>query len=310
MLPTILIVIVINFILIHAAPGDPAVYLCGEYGTPEVIAAMRERWGLNEPLHVQLIIYLGNVFRGDFGSSLALKIPVMQAIANRVPATILLFTVSSFFGLVLGTLLGALSAKKFRSKTDSLLQIFSLISYSVPIFWFGIILILIFALQLRWFPFIGMVSSAVEIGGLDYILNVLWHLFLPTMTMSVAGAIPTYQRLTRASVIEVMREDYITTARAAGIKERTIFFKHALRNALLPTITVAGLNLSYMFTGLLMTETVFSWPGLGRLMYEGLMMRDYPLCMGIFIIVSVMVVVISLIIDIVYAFLDPRIAYQ
>jgi len=310
MIPVVLIVIVFNFTIVHLAPGDPAVILAGERATAEYVEATRKRYGLDRPIHEQLILYLMSLMRGDFGDSLAYHRPVLELIVEKIPATLLLVLTSQLVSMVLGTLIGALSAKKYGSRTDRLISFTSVILYSMPVFWFGLILILVFGITLRWFPIWGITSPEMQLSGWGQVVDILWHLFLPVVTLSAAYLTPIFVRLSRSSVMEVMKEDFIMAARAKGLTENVVFFKHALRNALLPTVTQAGLLLGFVLSGALMTETVFGWPGLGRFMYESIFRRDYPTLMGLFIITSVCVAVASLITDIVYALLDPRVVYK
>jgi peptide/nickel transport system permease protein len=306
MIPSILAIIVFNFVLIHLG-GDPTNVLAGEMATPEFIEALRERYGLNEPIHVQLFLYLSNVLRGDLGRSWRWSMPVSQLIANRLPNTLLLVITSQILAIAIGVLLGVYTAKSYPSRKETFLSSISLIMYSIPLFWFGLIMLIVFAFYLRWFPLGGIMSVLERKEGFAYVLDRIWHMVLPVATMTIAWLIPMYQRITASSVIEVMNEDYITTARAKGLDEGGVFIHHALRNALLPTVTVAGMFLGLMFSGAILTETIFSYPGVGRLMIEATFNRDFPVLMGIFLMVSVAVVFASLITDIAYAMLDPRI---
>lgn len=310
MIPAIFAIMVFNFAIIHMG-GDPAYILAGEEATPEYIEVVRERFGLNESMPVQFFKYISNILRGDLGHSWRWSLPVVQIIGERIPNTLLLVFTSQILGILIGVILGVFAARKYPSKTETALSGITLVLYSIPLFWFGLILLIMFAVYVRWFPIGGIMSIGIEEKGVIYIiLDRLLHLFLPVVTMTVAWLIPMYQRITTASVIEVMRENFITTARAKGLDESAIFIKHALRNALLPTITVAGMYLGLMFSGAILTETIFSWPGVGRLMFEATINRDFPVLMGIFLMVSVAVVIATLITDIVYAILDPRITYE
>lgn len=310
MIPVILIIIVFNFTLIHLAPGDPATVLAGENATKEYIEAARKRYGLDKPLYEQLGIYLAGILTGDLGYSFAFSRPVIRLIAERIPATVLLVFTSQILSLVFGTLMGAFSAKKYGTKIDIAISSVSILMYSMPIYWFGLVLILVFGITFPVFPIWGMVSMGMGLTGFDYVKDLLWHLFLPALTLSGVWLTPLFTRLARSSVIEVMKEDYVTVARAKGLTENTVFFKHALRNALLPSVTQAGLLLGFVLGGALMTETVFAWPGLGRFMYEAVFRRDYPVLMGLFLVTSVTVVIAGLITDVVYGFLDPRVVYK
>jgi len=306
----VLLVITFNFLLIHIAPGDPATTMAGEMATPEYVQAIREKYGLNKPVYEQLLLYLVNVLRGDLGVSFAYHEPVLEMIIEKTPATLLLVVPSLLISFTFGTLLGALSAKKYGSKTDNALSLASLTMYSMPIFWFGLILMLLFGIRLGWFPIMGMTSVEKQFDTASYIGDLIWHLLLPTLTLSLTYMGPLFLRIARSSVIEVMKEDFITAERAEGLTENAIFYKHALRNALLPSITQLGLMLGFVMAGAMVTETVYGWPGLGYFMYQSIFTRDYPVMMGLFIVTSIGVVVASLITDLSYAFLDPRVVYK
>lgn len=307
--PVMLFIAIVNFLLIHLAPGDPASALAGEGAPQEFIDALRIDYGLDKPLIEQLGTYLGTLLRGDLGFSFAYRRSVVEVIVERLPATLLLVFVSQIPAIVLGTLLGAYSARHYPSKIDNLVTAVSLSLYAVPIFWSGLLLILVFAVWLRWLPASGMFSLAAPSEGIGRVLDVARHMTLPATALFLYS-LPTYVRLTRASVIEVMREDFVTTARAIGYSENVVFFRHALRNALLPAVTVAGLSLSFVFAGALLTETVFGWPGMGRLMYEGVLKRDYPVLMGVFLVTSALVLIVGILTDLLYAKLDPRVSYE
>jgi peptide/nickel transport system permease protein len=308
-IPVILSIIVINFILIQTAPGDPALALAGEWAELPEIENVRIKWGLDRPIHEQLLVYLSNIIRGDLGTSYHYQKPVINIILERFPLTLLLVLTSMILGIVLGTILGTFSASRFGRRIDHILSIASIALYSMPVFWVGFIFVITLALGLKLFPFAGFMSLS-HLKGWDYVADVMWHMALPSITLMLALYIPVFVRISRASVVEVMNEDYITTVRAAGLKERAIFFRHALKNALVPVIQVAGMWLSSAFTGVIMTETVFSWPGMGMLMWSSLQQRDYPVLMGIFVISGVWVVVMLLITDLICAAIDPRIMYE
>lgn len=307
--PVMLFIAVINFLLIHSAPGDPASALAGEGASQEFIDALRVDYGLDQPLINQLWTYLTTVATGDLGYSFGYRQKVIDIILEKMPATLLLVFASQIPAIVFGTLLGAYSARHYPSRIDSAITGVSLSLYAVPIFWSGLLLILVFAVWLRWLPASGMFSLLAPSEGIGRWLDIARHMALPSLALFLYS-LPQYVRLTRASVIEIMREDFITTARAIGYDENVVFFRHALRNALLPAVTVAGLSLSFVFAGALLTETVFGWPGMGRLMYEGVLKRDYPLLMGVFMVTSFIVLVVGIVTDLVYAKLDPRVSYQ
>jgi len=307
-IPLFFAIIIINFVIIHFAPGDPASRLAGEFADANYLNMIREKFGLNKPLYEQLALYIYNVLRGDFGYSFYYEQPVIKIIESTLPNTLLLMGPSLLMASLVGLFLGVVSSRKPYSVTDNTVTVFSLVGYSLPIFWLGQVLLIAFSLDLGWFPSAGMASVRVDQVGLAYVADVVWHLFLPSVVL-VVWQLALLSRLTRASMLEVFREDYIITARAKGLPERTVIYKHALRNALLAVVTVIGVNVQYMFAGAVLTETVFSWPGIGRLFYNAIFARDYPLLMGMFIIISLAVIVSNLIVDLLYGYLDPRIRF-
>jgi len=308
-IPLVLGVIAINFTLIHLAPGDPATIFAGPYEvSEEYLAMVRREFGLDKPLYEQLIAYVLSVLRGNLGYSFSYRSPVFSLIVERIPATLLLTVTATVISSLVGVILGTTSSKKPYSLTDNVTTVFALVGYSMPIFWLGQMLVLAFSLGLGVLPAAGMYSLRVELTGIDSVLDVMKHLILPASALSMLE-LALVTRLTRASMLEILGQDFITTARSKGLDENAIVYRHGLRNALLPVVTVIGMRFGFVFGGALLTETVFAWPGLGRLMYESIFARDYPVLMGMFIIVSTMVIVASLVTDIVYGLLDPRIRY-
>lgn len=308
-IPALLVVIVLAFLLIQLSPGDPAWVLAGDNASPEYVEQVRQRYGFDRPLPEQLWLYIKTVASGDLGYSLTYHLPVAKLIADRIPASILLLLAGELLAAIVGTALGAFSAKSHPSALDSALSSITLSLYCMPTFWTGLILILVFSVWTKGFlPASGM-YSVPRMHGLAYVFDVLKHMILPSITIFIYN-MPTYFRLTRASVFEIMHEDFVTTARFIGINEREVFYRHCLRNAILPSVTMAGLGLGNLLGGALITETVFSWPGIGRLMYDAIFARDFPLAMGILIIGAMTVIVATLVTDIAYAFLDPRIRYS
>ena len=305
--PLILGVVVVNFTLIQLAPGDPILALIGEYqASPEFVQSVRHQFGLDRPLPVQLGLYLWNLLQGDFGFSFALKQPVLDVILDRVPATLLLMGVALLYATICGALFGVISSRRQYSVADNCFTVVALIGYSMPVFWLGQILLILFGLQVPIFPAQGMESLRESYTGIARALDILHHLVLPAFTLGL-GYLAVDVRFTRASMIEVMSQDYIRTARAKGLSERAVFYRHALRNALIPLVTITGLNFGFLLAGAVLTETVYAWPGLGRLMYDSIYARDYPVLMGMFVVISVMVIVVNFATDIVYSILDPRI---
>ena len=305
--PLILGIVVVNFCLIHLAPGDPIVTLAGEsQASPEYLAEVRKLYGLDEPLPIQLLRYVSSILRGNFGYSFSFRQPVLDVILERVPVTLLLMAVAIVYSTLLGVLFGVISAKRQYSKTDHFFTLLSLVGYSLPVFWLGQILLITLSLKSSLFPAQGMQSLREPLTGMAYWLDLLHHLVLPAFALGLSYlAINT--RFVRASMIEVMSADYVRTARAKGLSERMVTYKHALRNALLPLVTMTGLNFGFLLAGGVLTEIVFAWPGLGRLMYDSIYTRDYPVLMGMFILVSLGVILANLLTDIVYSMLDPRI---
>ena len=300
----VLAVLIVIFLLINMAPGDPADFLIGEVSDPAYKAMLRQRWGLDQPLFQRMLTYLSNVLRGDLGQSYMFGRPVFDVIMEKVPATLLLMGASFILSVVFGVILGTWAAKG-KKPINALVTLLT-IGYSIPVFWLGQILIIVFAVYLSWFPASGMMSLK---DAMPFPLDTLWHLFLPAVANSLFLLAVT-SRLTRGSVGEALEQDYILTARSKGLSENTVFFKHALRNALLPVVTMTGLRLGAFLSGAIFVETVFSWPGLGYLMQQATLARDYPLLLGLFAFISVGVIIVQLIVDVLYTFIDPRVGYQ
>ncbi len=307
--PVVLAVVILNFLIVHLAPGDPVNILVGEYGsTPEFRDRVRREYGLDQPLSTQLAVYLGRVVRGDLGYSLYFNQPVIRLILGRLPATILLMASQLAFALVVGVLLGVAAARRPYSGLDNASTAVALIGYSMPVFWSGLLLILFFSTTLGLFPSGGMITSREQAAGLARAWDVLHHLILPAFTLGLVN-LALYVRLTRASMLEVLSQDYVRTAWAKGLAERRVTRYHALRNALLPVVTITGVDLGRMIGGAVLTETVFAWPGVGTLTFNALQTRDYPVIVGTFMLVSIGVILANLVVDILYGVLDPRIRY-
>lgn len=309
MIPVVLSVVCINFVLIQLAPGDAAIFLAGREADPAYIEAIRHQYGLDLPILTQFVRYLGQLLQGNFGRSFISGRPVLVVIGERIGPTLLLVFAGVGVAAVLGTILGAQAARRMGTPYDTTMSLLSIVSYAIPVFWLGLMLILFFGIKLRWLPTSGMRSVLPLRSALDRAIDVVRHLILPAVTLGVAY-LGQYIRLSRSSVAEVMKEDFITTARAIGYDENTIFIKHALRNALLPVVTIAGLHLGFIFAGATLTETVFAWPGMGRLIYDAILGRDFPLLMGCYTIMAVSVVLATLATDVLYAYLDPRVTYR
>ena len=301
-------VVILNFLLIRLAPGDPAVVIAGEMGgaTEEMLESIREDYGLNKPVLTQLWIYISGVATGNLGESFFFNQPVSSLIAARVGPTILLVISAQIISIVLGVFLGVIAARKPNGVMSAFVSVFATIGYAVPVFWTGIMLIILFASAIPIFPVEGMQSVKLrDAPFLTQALDVAHHLVLPAFTLAIIY-LAQYARLSRASMLEVLGSDYIRTARAKGSPERSVLFKHALRNAALPILTVAGLQFGNLISGALLVETVFNWPGMGRLAFESILRRDYPTIMGVLFFASAMVVVANILTDISYRWADSR----
>lgn len=310
LLPLIFGVVALNFIIIQIAPGDPILYLIGGEPVSEAyIEELRSRYGLDQTILEQLVKYFANVLKGDLGYSFRLKRSVGTIVLERMPATVLLMGTGFVIALGLGLVLGVVASKKQHSFKDNLITSVSLFGYSMPVFWLALMLLILFAIRLNWLPAQGMTSVREEYTGLAHIIDIIRHLILPAMVVGIYY-MAIYTRLVRASMLEILRRDFILTAWSKGLGDQEVYYGHALRNALLPVVTIAGLNLGVMLSGAVLTETVFAWPGLGRLMFESILSRDYPVLSGIFFFTSSIVVVINLLTDVLYAFIDPRIRYK
>jgi peptide/nickel transport system permease protein len=298
----------LNFALIHAAPGDIVQTIVGEMGgaSEATIRALRQAYGLDRPFHEQLFIYLGRIATGDLGISVYFNRPVLPLILDRVPATVLLVSTALAMALVVGTTLGVISARYPRSWFSSIANVVALFGFSAPVFWSGLLLLLTFAVLVPLVPTGGFRNVARNATGFAYVLDVAHHLVLPAFTLALIY-LALYTRLSRASMLEVMGSDYVRTARAKGLPEPTVLFKHALRNALLPIVTIAGLQMSAMFAGAVLVETVFTWPGMGLLAYESILRRDNQLILGILLASAVLVIIGNLLTDLLYRVIDPRI---
>ena len=304
----LLAVVVLNFCLIHAAPGDPAQVIAGEMGgaSQEVLDQIRRLYNLDRPMLEQLAIYVGKVAQGDFGHSFYFNESVSKLIMMRMPATVILVMAALLVAVLAGTFLGVLSARKPNGLLNHFVTFFSLAGYAAPVFWTGLMLILLFASAIPLFPVSGMIDVARPSQGLGYVVDVLHHLVLPAFTLAIVY-MAQYSRLSRTSMIDALRADYIRTARAKGLSETVVVFKHALRNALIPVVTMVGLQFGHLFAGAVLVETVFGWPGLGRLVFESILRRDYPTLLGVLFFSALMVMLANIATDIAYRLVDPRI---
>ena len=302
------LIIIFNFFLIQMAPGDPAAILAGEAGATdaEFLRQLTERFGLDQPLHVQLWRYVSGVATLDFGFSYRQQVPVLDLILERLPATLLLTGTAFVLSLVLGIVAGSLAAARVKKPSGSLIMALALVFYATPLFWVALMAVVLFSVYLGWLPAYGMYTVGAGHTGLAMALDVGKHLILPATTLALFF-MAIYTRMTRTSMLEAAQQDFVKTARAKGLAPRVIQRRHVLRNALLPIITLAGLQAGQMVGGAILTETVFAWPGIGRLMYEALQQRDYNLLLGIFFFSAALVIVFNIVTDLVYRLADPRI---
>ena len=305
LVPVLLGVSVIIFMVLHLSPGDPAEIMLGSQATQADLDRLRAELGLTEPLYVQYVHWLGLVARGDLGRSIWMKRPVLGEVLGRFKATLILTGAALVLSTAVGLALGIASAVRPNSPLDRLSAVASLFGASMPVFWLGIVLMVIFALWLGWLPASGMFAPY---GGGD-LRDLLVHLALPAVTLA-AASVTIIARLTRSTMLETLGQDYIRTARAKGVVERAVVLRHGLKNALIPIVTVVGVQAGYLLGGAVLTETVFAWPGVGTLMVQGILARDFPLVQGCVLVVALSFVLINLIVDLIYAWLDPRIRYE
>mgnify|MGYP000191505562 CR=1 FL=1 len=301
-------VVVLNFALVHAAPGDPVETIAGASGgmSEELKAELRASYGLDKPLPVQLGVYLARVVQLDLGYSYFFNLPVSGLIAERIPATLLLVVCSVLWAFLAGTALGVLAARKPNGWLSQAITVLSMVGFAAPVFWSGMMLVILFAAVIPIFPISDMRSVDASGGGWRDVLDVAHHLVLPSVTLGLVY-LAQYSRLARASMLEVLGADFIRTACAKGLAERFVLYKHALRNAVLPVITVLGLQFGNVMAGAILVETVFNWPGLGRLAFEAVLRRDYPTVLGVLLFSSVVVLVMNQLTDLAYRLVDPRI---
>ena len=307
-LVAILLIATVNFMLVRAAPGDPVSVLAGEAGASDAqfVAQLRTQFGLDQPITTQLATYLGKVVTLDLGFSYRQQQPVLKLIVDRLPATLLLTGSAFVLSLLFGVTLGALSARRAGTWVDSSITVVALIFYATPLYWLALMAVLVFTVQLEWLPGFGLMTVGSGHAGFALVLDVAKHLVLPALTLALFY-MAVYARMTRAAMLEVAQMDFVKTARAKGVKPGRILRAHVLRNALLPVVTLAGIQAGGMIGGAVLTETVFAWPGIGRLMFDALLQRDYSLLLGSFLVTAAMAVLFNLITDLVYTLVDPRI---
>lgn len=301
-LPVMLVVAFVVFMLLRLSPGDPATVIAGDYASPADIQRIREQLGLNEPIAFQFIHWLGRLARGDLGISIFSNLPVTTLIGQRLEPTFFLSLCTLVFSVLVAVPLGAIAAWRSGTWVDRLVMVFAVLGFSIPVFVLGYFLVYGLSLNLKWLPVQGYKSPYVDIGLF------FKHIALPTLALS-AFFIALIARITRASVLEVLEEDYIRTARAKGQIESKVLLVHALRNASIPIVTVIGLGIAALIGGVVITESVFNIPGLGRLVVDAILKRDYPIIQGLILFFSFIYIILNLMIDIVYTLLDPRIRY-
>lgn len=304
------LVLIINFLLFRVMPGDPAMMMLSDLLTAEYRAVLIQKFGLDLPLHIQFIKYIQQLSQGNLGISFLYRRPVSDIIIERMPATILLLLSSYIITVILSVSLGLLAAWKRGSKTDLSLIIFGQTLNSMPIFWLGGLLLLYLSVQLDIFPLMGLYRPWIDYENVFALIgDILYHLFLPMMTLGISN-IGGLFLITRNSLLDVFTEDYILTARAIGLDNRTILFRNALRNAMLPLTTIIMIRLGFIVSGAILTETVFTWPGIGQVIHSAVVRQDFPLLQGIFLVITVSAVIANFISEIIYGYLDPRVRYE
>ena len=323
LIPVLIGVSILIFVIVRLTPGDPARILAGEHATEEYVQATREQWGLDKPMYVQYYIWFKSLLRGDLGRSITTHSPVTEEILNRFPATLELSLFAMALAILIGVLAGIISAIRQYSFFDYFSMTVALFGISMPVFWLGLMLMFVFGLWLNILPISGRINVMIPLQNitglyvLDSILTLnipalgssLLHLILPGIAL---GTIPMAMiaRITRSSMLEIIRQDFIRTERAKGLPERMVIYKHALKNALIPIITVIGMEFGLLLGGAILTETVFAWPGLGRYTVDAVYARDYPAIQGSVLFIAFIFVVVNLITDVLYAYINPRIRYR
>lgn len=325
LVPVLLGISLLVFAFLHLIPGDPAVTMLGDRATPDEVAVLRERMGLNEPLPLQFLSFLGSLLTFDLGTSIFTGVPIWEEIRLRWPATFELSVIAMLIALVVGIPAGVIAAVRKNSIVDNVMMSGSLLGVSMPVYWLGLLLVYLFAVNLQWLPPSGRIGvdqgfsfqpitgffifDALIQGDFGALKNILSHLILPAVTLSTIP-LAILARITRSAMLDVLSQDYIRTARAKGVLEFWVVAKHALKNAMLPVVTIVGLEFGTLLGGAILTETIFSWPGIGKWIYEGILLRDYPVVQGGVVFVAFVFVLINLLVDLSYAFLDPRIQYK
>jgi len=323
-IPMLFIMLTLIFVVLRVMPGDPVSAMLGGHAPQKVIDEQKKKLGLDKPIAAQYVDYLGQLARFDLGSSMVFGQKVIEPIRDKLPATVELTIFGLIITLLLGIPLGAYAAQKRRSGRDYGIRLYANVVYCIPVFWMGLLLQLVFGVLLGWFPVSGRTGPRVDVTEFErtgfYIIDslragkiaifgdVLWHLVLPAVTLGIVLS-GIFVRLTRANMLDVLKADYILAARARGIPERRVVYSHGLRNALIPVVTMLGLQFSLLLAGAILTESTFSWPGIGRLLLERIYLRDYPVIQGVIIVYTLFVSLVSLIVDLLYAAIDPRVKY-
>lgn len=319
-IPVVIGVSILVFMLLHLIPGDPATAMLGERATPENVEALRDRLGLNKPLYEQYLLWVGRMLQGDLGHTVRGNIPVADEIGTRFPATIELSVAALILATIVGVPLGIVSGIKRNSIIDTLTMFGALFGVSIPVFVLGLLLIFLVGVEWGWLPFVGRLSSGLDVerrtgllvidtllsGNLDAFRDAVEHLILPTITLATVS-LAIIARITRSAMLEVLNQDYIRTARAKGLKARNVVMNHAFRNALLPVVTIIGLSLGRLLSGAVLTETIFSWPGVGKWLFDSIIARDYPIVQSMTLIIALIFLLVNLAVDMLYAVIDPRI---
>ncbi|HYN90097.1 MAG TPA: ABC transporter permease [Ardenticatenaceae bacterium] len=322
LVPLLLGVTLVAFVLAHAVPSDPVNAALGQSAVadPEIVAAFRAKWGLDKPAHVQYLTYLGNLLRGDLGRSIASRRPVSEDVRRYLPATIELATASTVLAVLIGVPLGIISAVRRNTWLDQVSRVFSLIGVSAPVFWLALLALFVFYARLRWLPGPGRLDVGLEPparitglytldallrGDFDLFRNALRHLILPSAVLA-SYSMGLITRMTRSALLDVLGQDYIRTARAKGMTELRVILRHAMPNALIPTVTVLGLSYGNLLAGTVLTETIFSWPGIGQYAYRSAVSLDFPAIMGVTMVIALIFILANLLVDATYVFLDPR----
>jgi peptide/nickel transport system permease protein len=322
-IPMLLILVSVVFLVLRVIPGDPAVAILREGASEEQLQAFRERLGMNVPIHMQYFNFMSGIVRFDFGESMVRPVPVTQEIKTFFPATVELAIFSMLVTAIVGVYTGAYAAQHRKKSRDYVIRILSIVLYSIPIFWFGLMLQMTLGAGLGWLPVSGRLSpgmtpesvktglytiDAILTGDWDLLVDALKHLVLPSITLGLVLA-GIFTRLTRANMLDVLEQDFITAGRARGLRERILVYKHGLRNAFIPIVTLLGLQFALLLAGAILTETTFSWPGMGRLVVDRIFDRDFSTVQGSILFFAVLVAGVNLFVDVLYGFLDPRIRY-